>query len=201
MATSVPSAKEKYLDSFWAALSKEKAGAILNRARELPSVNTQASLHTRHAHKTLKLEDVSPQKREDQAPVNTVLVVKNIDLHWIAALGSAWDIAPTFFATHASSPTGTPLWQTIFGTSTLERKQATIQDVVSKLQTPRLWDDAQYWNVDGVLALSQQEFRGTVNLREQNFLPRVRATSNEYGSYTSTRISCWKCGTKLWSFC
>jgi hypothetical protein len=194
----MPSAKDTYLAAFWAALSKEKAGIILNRARALPSVNTQASLYTRQARKTLKLDDIFSQ---NPALDNTVLVVTNIDLHWIAALGSAWDIAPAFFAAHASNPTGNSIWQTVFGTSALERKQTTIQDVVPTLQKPCLWDNAHYWNVDGVLALSRQELQGEVDVYDQNFLPRVRENSNEYGFYTSTRISCWSSSTKLGSFC
>jgi hypothetical protein len=203
MATPTQHAKDDYLVTFYAYLSKQKASAISNRARVLPLSSTTASLYTRHKHTCLALGDIRPLDQGGLTPTDTVLVVENINPHWIATLGIAWDVVPSFFAEHASNPTGNPLWHAIFGTSTLEREKPMIKEVTQAIQPSQFWDKAHYWNVDGILSYRKPHSatRAIGRVAHQNFIRREGENSNKYGSQSSTRVSFWKSSNKTRSLC
>lgn len=203
MAASVLSDKTKYLDAFRAYLSAQQADAILDKAPMPQLSSTRASLHSRIEHKSLRLENVSPRDTDRPAPGNSVLIVENVDSHWIAALGVAWDISPSFFAEHVSNPRGTPLWQAIFGTSAFERAKPTTKEVTPDSSIPQFWDKAHYWNVDGVLRYTNSisAIRTKVATNYPSVIRREGENSDIYGLHKSTRISCWQCSDKNRSFC
>ena len=63
----------------------------------------------------------------------TVCVIQDIDRHWIAALGSEWNLDPDIFYTYFSNPQGASLWE------------------ASRVLDPRSYEPRTYHWIDGVL--------------------------------------------------
>lgn len=201
MAILIQQPEDPYMASFWACFSKEKANTISDRAKLMPSSKTRASYHTRHEQKYLKLGDISPPSGGNLALAGAVVIIENIDLLWIAALGNTWDIAPSFFADHASNPSGSSPWKTIFGMSSTDRKMPLRKEVTSTLPRDRQpWDKASSWYVDGIFECGQPTPGTSFNANDQDFIQRIRY-NNDLGLNISTRISCWTCSNKHQSLC
>ena len=196
---------DEYMADFWACLPKESAAALFDRARALPVVKTRAFYRSRQEHRVLRLEDIfslgGAQKNGLLALEGAAVVVENIDPHWIAVLGTSWDISPSFFAQHASNPSGPSPWQAVIGLSASQRRKPQTEEATLVDLRYSLWDNAHFWHVDGVFACGQRAFKTPVGIKEQNFMPRLLLHSKEYGTQTSTRISFLKCINKSWSMC
>ena len=198
-------AEGEYLAAFWATFSKERASALFDRARMLPSLGTRASYHTRQEHRPLHLVDVpaiyGSQGGDNPGPAEVVIVIESIDLCWIDVLGRAMDIVPSFFAGHASNPVGSPPWQAIFSTSPMERKRPRLEQVPFADSEDGLWDKAHFWHVDGIYSCKRRTLVSPKIPTEKAFLSRLSGTSGDHGIYTSTRISFWHSSNKFRSLC
>ena len=59
-------------------------------------------------------EIIKQANRDHADRCESICVIENINREWIAVLGPEWNIAPSFFASHAENPQGPVLWEAMF---------------------------------------------------------------------------------------
>lgn len=108
---------------------------------------------------------------------DTVIVIENIDQHWIKTIADVWNVDLSFFAEHGDNPSTTlSPWPAVFGDETSEPSPC-----------------KDYWHVDGVF---QYGSSNETKLQDVNIFNRILAFDPTYGWQMTTRISYM---TKVWS--
>lgn len=203
MASSSPRSDAEYIDAFWACFSPEQAATIspeAGRMRPFSATATTATYCTQHKHTLLKLADLSHSNHHVKL-WDAVVIIENTDLAWISALGRAWDIPPSFFAGHASNPSGASPWLCIFGKSLAERKKPIMTEIAPASLNTCSWDKIQFWHVDGIYHYEETTQARLVDINNHNFIRRLTGQNPEHGLHYSTRISCCTCSNKQGAFC
>lgn len=167
----------------------------LDGAIENPDAETRAFLYDTK-QRNLQLSDVSSlahqkitiQLKEDQNQGdNTILVVENINLDWIVALGTTLNIDATFFCQHGQNPVGWSPWQSVFGNSMASQKKPT--QYPSAGEAP----STTFHHIDGVVRFGQgrskEEGPHLHTIENPNFFHRRLKFDVEYGWQANTRIS------------
>jgi hypothetical protein len=96
------SPEAEYIDEFYRWVGEERAEPIRNRCRSQFTTSTRAVRHTVQEQHPVSLTQVARLARVHPQE-NTILVVENADLNWIATLGLTFHLDPFFFAQHASN--------------------------------------------------------------------------------------------------
>lgn len=118
-----------------------------SQLHEWPQLLSHSSTLTltlsRLLRKSFGVDDVVHGKSAALQALNAVVVVENIDLYWVDALGRAWDIPPKFFAQHTSNPDQD------------SPKKPIVEEAPSGFLRSSRWEKIHHWHVDGVSGLDQ----------------------------------------------
>jgi hypothetical protein len=87
-------AHEAYLQKFYSSLPQDQVSKI-DKARSESRSSALASFHTIREQRPFNLEELC-QVTDISHSEGVVIVIENIDQHWIASLGVAWEIHPSF---------------------------------------------------------------------------------------------------------
>ncbi|KAG9657518.1 hypothetical protein KCV03_g10181, partial [Aureobasidium melanogenum] len=173
-------AHETCLQEFYSSLPKDQLSKI-NTARSQLCSSTLARFHTVREQRPFGLEEL-PHVTSLSHSDGVVIVIENIDRGWIAELGVAWEIHPSFFARHARNPEGTSsIWQAIFGNTVAEQKRPSEEHSLAH----------SYWHVDGFRGYNRYSTSAAEDPVDTNWIPRRLAWDNSYGWQASTRVSCY----------
>jgi hypothetical protein len=173
-------AHETYLQEFYSSLSQEQVSKI-KKTRSESRPSTLARFHTIGERRPFSLEELD-QVTDLSHSDGVVIVIENIDQHWIASLGVAWEIHPSFFARHARDVDVTSsIWQAIFGNTVAEQKKP------SEEHCPTY----SYWHVDGFRGYNRYSTSTVEDPIDTNWIPRLLKWDNSFGWQASTRISCY----------
>jgi hypothetical protein len=173
-------AHEAYLQKFYSSLPQDQV-SMIDKARSESRSSALASFHTIREQRPFGLEELC-QVTDLSHSEGVVIIIENIDQHWIANLGVAWEIHPFFFARHARDVEVTSsIWQAIFGNTVAEQKKP------SEEHCPTY----SYWHIDGFRGYSRYSTSTAEDPRDTNWIPRLLTWDNSYGWQASTRISCY----------
>lgn len=182
----------KYLRTFRESLSSNG----LEGAIENPEAETRAFLYDTK-QRTFRLSDVSSlahrkitiqSESEQDKGDDTILVVENINLDWIVALGTTLNIEATFFCQHGQNPVGWSPWQSVFGgcDSMTGQKRPTQYSADEASSTT-------FHHIDGVVRFGKkgpkEDGPHLHTIENPNFFHRRLKFDVEYGWQANTRIS------------
>jgi hypothetical protein len=186
------SAHPDYLAAFRV---NHKAKAYMNKIRKLPTPVSRASSYDRLGNqRQLSVEDFSSQNVRLESFANSFIVVENINLPWISALGTTYHIEASFFVDYLSGPSATtdPLWTSVFGTTHVDREALPVTDVTSNSSHEAPWDKAYCWHADGIFS-SELPMAQMIGGTERSTPMMRKAETSGSTSQLLTRISCWTC--------
>lgn len=170
---------QEYIQRFYAGVGQWESKQILERHTHPARSATRASQHTVYAQAPLdfpQLQHIAVGNVSDE----TALIVENIDLTWIAAIGDRFDVEPAFFVEHAAAISGTCPEKAIIGQWSAHRKKPV--HTLSSLES---------WHIDGVTELGCARSTSPRDILEHNnALPRIAAFEQRRGWRVATRVSC-----------
>ena len=191
-SASSASLEESYLHDF-NAIPEGKAWS--SKVRRSPVPVARAASFDRHGEsQQLCLADFPLEILRAGHFADKVIVVENINKHWIAALGTSFHIDVSFFVNYVSGPpaTATPLWRSVFGTTHVDRRAPLVLELFSNASGVDSWDKAYHWHADGVFSseLSMVQRSGGSGSPS----PTMRRSERDDSQlHLLTRISCWMC--------
>lgn len=165
---------QDYIQQFYASIGQQATNSI--RQTNHGGV-TKASQYTAVAQAPLYLSQL--QNFACNLADETVMVVENIDLTWIAAIADRFDVEPAFFAEHAAAISGTCPEKAIIGRWSAHRKKPV-----------HILSSTESWHIDGVMELGHGRSAPTPYVLEHNVLPRLAAFDQRRGWRVATGVSC-----------
>lgn len=188
--------EERYMEAFWALFPNAESRVRVKTLYDQSHPRTVAFLKSVDDNAPLDIKAIPRH-----LPVGHVAVVEDVDLSWIQALGTAWDIDPFFFVEHTwRKRKSSHIWKEVFGTSPANQKRPwshVSQYLASggNLNAVTTTRDT-HWHVDG-LALHGHGIALEGNVSTQDALGMRTSATEETLRRGKTRVSCYrkdKCG-------
>ena len=178
--------RETFLKECFPDLSEQALKSLGSTSSSRTCSAARALCCTAHERKPFTIEDL-----KTAALTRAFIIIENIDVAWIQALGATWNIDPCFIKDHiAQIPQPNSIWQEIFGTSLAEQKRPLQHNYLDNKFATNSMDWIKRWHVDGILECGAGIQYPESSARVGHFASRKLETHPKHGCYVSTRISC-----------
>lgn len=183
--------EETYMDAFWALFPNAESKLRVKTLRDQSHPRTIAFLKSVDDNAPMDIKAIPKH-----LPFGHVAVVEDVDLGWIQALGTAWDVDPYFFVEHTQRKgKSSHVWKEVFGTSPANQKRPWSH--TSQYSGPggspnpvRITRDT-HWHVDG-LALHGHGIALEGNVPTHDALGMRTSAIEETLHRGKTRVSCYR---------
>lgn len=154
--------------------------SAMQRAEMQRRAQPKATLHTRFGKRDMTLSGLASLLNTN---TETVLLVEDINLTWMKAVGKSIGVDPAFFVDHAREPfIDCNPWTAIMGATPTQTIQESREQLYSSRQSADL---PRYWNIDGIFTSLE-----AVKTQE-NYQLRTSTWTRQYGLQVTTRLSVW----------
>lgn len=175
---------EEYVREFWACaaeMNPRKANAVI---RQSPMA-CKAWFIDKNRQFSLQLDDGAVLESADGTHGTSIILLEDINLDWIAFLGSTLSIDVTFFCAYLAGLQGSSPWKAVFGNAVMDHKRPT------RLHHGR--PSMMSHHIDGVFQLGQPD--------QMRSTPRIRGNTNVFNRRVENHAPFgWEAATRI-SFC